>query len=257
MTTSKTLKIGSLGPRELSEEERRRASETPPAALEGFDNVVIDSVPGIYLRTQDRGPGWHNHLRNARETYLREVPRLAAERGWDGVIASGAPVELLNPGLHTELQALLDVPLTTAMVSCAAALKAFGARRALLITGFFEGLDEMLYGYYAHEGIELVLPASKPFTDYDEASRRRSPDVFFEMARHALATQKDIDAVYFQGAIPSGPIHQRVETELGLPVVSGHANLWYVLSKLGRKDRIPGALRLHAEWPPLPSTSTS
>jgi maleate cis-trans isomerase len=99
----------------------------------------------------------------------------------------------------------------------------------------------------------LVWPKKKPFSDYDEGSRRTSPDVLFDMAKQGLNENSGVQAVYFQGAINSGPILERVEKELGLPVVSsGQANNWYIISKLGRRYPLSGAIRLFSEWPPLP-----
>jgi hypothetical protein len=253
VTNQGTVKIGSVGPRDTSPDAARRAAEgTAGPRAERFPGVEIDSVAGLDILTQDRGPGWHNGLRGAKEKYLDVVPRMAKERGWEGVTIGGAPVELMNPGIYQELKKRLSVPVTTAMLSCAAAMHAFGAQKALLMTGFFEGLDEMLYGYYCHEGIELVWPSKKPFADYDEGSRRTSPETLFEMLKSGLKEHKGVQAVYFQGAINSGPILQRVEEELGLPVVSsGQANNWYILSRLGKRYPTPGGMRLFSEWPAL------
>ena len=245
-----TIKIGTVGPRDTRAENVARGQADPARR---FPGVYIDNMPGLGVLTQDRGPGWHNALRGIKHVYLREVPKLAKERNWDAVAVGGAPVELMNPGLHAELQELLSIPATTAMMSCLAAMKAFGAKRALLMTGFFEGLDEMLYGYYVRDGIELVWPKTKPFTDYDAGSRRMSPEVLFSMVQEGLQTYKDVDVVYFQGALNSEPILERVESELALPVVSsGLANTWYILSKLGLAFSVQGAGRLLSEWPALP-----
>ena len=240
-----SVKLGSVGPRSVT------GGETRSSVL--FPGVVIDTVPGFGLNTMNRGAGWHNAIRGTKEAYLREVPKLAAERSWDAVSVGGAPIELMNPGLYTDLVERLSIPVTTAMVSCSAAIKAFSAHRALLMTGFFEGLDEMLYGYYAHEGIELVWPAAKPFTEYDDAARA-DPEVLFNLVKETLQTAKGIELVYFQGAINSGPIVNKIEAELGLPVVtSATANYWYLLSKLGKTYKIQGAERLLSEWRPLKS----
>jgi hypothetical protein len=240
-----TVKIGAVGPRSVMGRETRSSDI--------FPGVVIDGVPGFGLNTMDRGVGWHNAIRGSKEAYLREVPKLAAERGWDAVSVGGAPIELMNPGLYSDLAELLSIPVTTAMVSCSAAIKAFSAHKALLMTGFFEGLDEMLYGYYAHEGIELVWPAVKPFKEYDDAARA-DPEVLFNLVKETLQTAKGIELVYFQGAINSGPIVNKIETELGLPVVtSATANYWYLLSRLGKSYKIQGAERLLTEWRPLKS----
>ena len=244
MANQPNVKLGSVSPRSVMQGET--------SASDQFPGVVIDTVPGFGLQTMDRGPGWHNAIRGTKNAYLREVPRLAEERGWDAVSIGGAPIELMNPGLYPDLAKRLSVPVATAMVSCSAAIKAFAAERALLMTGFFEGLDEMLYGYYCHEGIELVWPAAKPFIAYDDAARA-DPEVLFNMVKEALEAAGGVQVVYFQGAINSAPIVNRVEEELGIPTVSsGPANFWYLLNKLGRSYKVEGAERLLSEWLPLP-----
>src|SRR4029450_4292623 len=59
---------------------------------------------------------------------------LVEKHGWDGVIISGGPREVLNPGLWGRLSSALKVPVATALSSSVAALKVFSARRVLLMT---------------------------------------------------------------------------------------------------------------------------
>ena len=238
------ITIGTVGP--------RPGGTGPGSHADLFPGVVIDDI-GIDVLGMDRGVGWHLGLRGKKAVYLREVPKLAAERGWDAIAVIGAPVELMNPGLYRDLQAVVDVPVVTAMVSCAAALKAFSVGRALLMTGFFEELDHLLTGYFVHEGIELVRQESKPYATYDEGSQA-SADAVFDQTKRAVAADGNVDAVYFQGALPNREIIGRIESELGLPVVSSQvANYWYLLNKLDSPRPVEGAGRLLSEWPALPA----
>lgn len=244
MTNSDTVTIGSIGPRSVR--------DNSTTASEIFPGVITDYVAGWGLQSMDRGPGWHKAIRGSKADYLREIPKLAAERHWDAVSVGGAPIELMNPGLYDDLSARLDVPVATAMVSCSAALRTFGIEKALLITGFFEGIDEMLYGYFCHDGIELVWPDSKPFADYTAGSNSDS-SVLFDLTKRTAEENPGVKAVYFQGSVNVRPIIGRVESELGLTVVSGTAYQWYILSRLGKKFHVKGGGRLLEEWPALPA----
>ena len=243
MATESTLRIGTVGP--------RTSGTGPGQHADLFPGVDIDDL-GIAVLGMDRGVGWHLGLRNKKSVYLQEVPKLSRDRGWDAIAVIGAPVELMNPGLYDELLTVVDVPLVTAMVACAAALHAFSAKRPLLMTGFFEELDYLLMGYFVHEGIELVRQESKPYTTYDEGARA-SADVIFRQTVDAAVTIGNVDAIYYQGALPNREIIEKIETELGLPVVSSQvANYWYLLKKLGELRPVDGAGRLLSECPPLP-----
>ena len=244
MSTATTITIGTVGPRTVGTGPGQHADLFPDVAIDGL---------GLGVLGMDRGVGWHLGLRDKKSVYLREVPRLAIERSWDAVAVIGAPVELMNPGLYRDLAAVLEVPVVTAMVACAAALKAFSAQRPLLMTGFFEELDHLLAGYFVHEGIELMRQQSKPYATYDEGSKA-SADAVFDQTADAIAAAGNVDAVYYQGALPNREIIGRIESELGLPVVSSQvANYWYLLNKLGKPRPVEGAGRLLSEWLDLPA----
>ena len=66
------------------------------------------------------------------DALIGQVQELIAERDWDGVIISGAPKEALNPGMWERVSGGLKVPISLALRSSVAALKAFAARRILL-----------------------------------------------------------------------------------------------------------------------------
>ena len=68
------------------------------------------------------------------DALVGQVQELIAERDWDGVIISGAPKEALNPGMWERVSGGLKVPVSLALRSSVAALKAFAAKRILLMT---------------------------------------------------------------------------------------------------------------------------
>ena len=71
-------------------------------------------------------------IADRKETIVRRVKEFVANRGWQGVIVTAAPTEVLNPGLYDSLEAALSVPFTTALNACVAALRVYSAPRVLL-----------------------------------------------------------------------------------------------------------------------------
>jgi len=195
-----------------------------------------------------RGP--LESLRGTTDLVVETSVRLARERGWRGVIVSGAPVEVLNPGLLDRLRASMAIPVTTALESCVDALHAFSARRVLLLTPFVESMNALIRNYLAANGVTAVSP-SKTFDDYTDAMKVGPEDVHV-LAKAAFADHSDVDAVYFQGAVLDPlKILDDLEKDLGRPVVASNpAMLWRILSQLGVKCRIDGYGQLLRTWPP-------
>ena len=178
------------------------------------------------------------------------VGDIAKKREWSGVIVSAAPTELLNPGLFAALRAALEVPVTTALNASVAALRAYKARRLLLLTPFEERLNKLICDYLLDAGFTVSAP--HPFRELRTAMRL-TPEEVYELARRAFRETPG-DAIYFQGAVLD-PLKalQRIEDDLKAPVIASNpAMLWYILSKLGRSYRIHDYGKLLAEWPSLP-----
>ena len=101
-----------------------------------------------------------------------------------------------------------------------AALRAFGVRRALLLTPFDAERNELLREHLAKSGIEAVLPKSpvtKENTDLSpQTAERYTADEVYGIAVEAFRETGGADAVYFQGA-PLDPllVWERLESELG------------------------------------------
>ncbi len=177
--------------------------------------------------------------------------RLARERGWRGVIVSGAPVEVLNPGLLARLKDAVDVPVTTALESCVEALKSLSTPRVLLLTPFVESMNKLIRDYLADCGIEAVSPADT-FDDYRDAMTVEPEDVYTLTAKAVKATP-DVEAIYFQGAVLDPlKVLDRLEQDLAKPVVASNpAMLWFMLSKVGFSCSISGYGKLLQDWPDI------
>ena len=187
------------------------------------------------------------------DALIDQVRPLIAERGWDGVIISGAPKEALNPEMWERVSTALTIPISLALRSSVAALKAFGARRILLMTPVDDQLKKMYRDYIADFGIESYFPP-QTLRAHTDAQHLTSADVE-SMTRSALAKYPNVDAIYFQGALLDPlPILEKMEIKFNLPIVASNpAMLWLILSKLERKYQIAGYGKLLASWPKLPA----
>jgi maleate cis-trans isomerase len=184
---------------------------------------------------------------------IEQVQRVIAERGWQGVIISGAPKEALNPGMWERVCGEFKIPISLALRSSVAALKAFAAKRILLMTPVDDELKKMYRDYIAGFGIESLFPL-QTLRAHTDALKLTSQDVE-AMTRDALAQYPNVDAIYFQGALLDPlPILEKMETDFKLPIIASNpAMLWLILSKLGRKYDIAGYGKLLASWPKLPA----
>ena len=187
------------------------------------------------------------------DALIDQVKDLIAERGWQGVIISGAPKEALNPGMWEHVCAQLPVPVSLALRSSVAALKAFSATRILLMTPVDDQLKKLYRDYLTAFGIASYYPPQtlRAHTDAQKLTRTEVES----MTRDGLAQFPDVDAIYFQGALLDPlPILAKLEAELKLPIVASNpAMLWVILSKLGHRYEITGYGKLLSSWPSLPA----
>lgn len=187
------------------------------------------------------------------DALILQARQLAEQKGWDGLILSGAPKEVLNPGMTARLAAELKVPVATALRSSTAGLKVFAARRILLMTPVDDQMKELYRDYLAAFEIEAVYPPQvlRAHTD----AQKLTPDDVAAMTREAFVANSAIDAIYFQGALLDPlKVLDRLESELQVPIVASNpAMLWVILSKIGLRYKIPGYGKLLAAWPALPA----
>ena len=187
---------------------------------------------------------------NKKDIIVRKVQELVGARDWSGVIVTAAPTEVLNPGLFEGLKAALAVPFTTALHACVSALRAYSARRVLLLTPFDSRLNDLIRDHLEKSGISAVAP--HPFEQL-AVPKRMDPDAVFELTKNSLNAADPVDAIYFQGAVLD-PIKvlEKIETNLGITAIASNpAMLWYLVSRLELAFPISGYGRLLREWPRL------
>jgi maleate cis-trans isomerase len=240
MLKSATTKIGFLG---------SSAPSSPHHA--SFKKFIPADIDFTFLQES----GTHTSLYDAKgkvDALIGQSKQLIAERGWNGLIISGAPKEALNPGMWEQVSSALEIPVALALRSSVVALRAFAAKRILLMTPVDDQLKKMYHDYLAGFGIESCYPP-QILRAHTDAQKLTSSDVE-AMTRKALSEYPNVDAIYFQGALLDPiPILDKLEAELKLPIVASNpAMLWLILSKLGLSYNITGYGKLLASWPSIP-----
>ena len=218
---------------------------------ESFKAFIPKDIDITFIQEKDAGGSLY-HARGKVDSLIRQATELAEKHGWDGVIISGGPREVLNPGLSARLSSALKVPVATALNSSTAALKVFWAGRVLLMTPVDDKLKEMYRDFLAGFGIESFYPPQTLRAHTD--AQKLTPSDVESMTRTTFMSQPGADAIYFQGALLD-PIKvlDKMEADLNVPIVASNpAMLWFVLSKLGLSYPMEGYGKLLSSWPPLP-----
>ena len=233
-------KIGFIGPTSPSS-----------AHLDSFRPCIPKDVEFTFVQEVNPGASLWD-AQGKLDSLIRQANELIERHEWNGLVISGGPKEVLNPGMWERLCVEVKVPVATALRASATALKVFEAARILLMTPVDDKLKERYRDYLAGFGIEAVYPPQtlRTYTD----AQQLSPEDVARMTRENLAAHPSIDAIYFQGALLDPlPVLDRLESELRVPIVaSSLARLWNILSKIGLSYKIPGYGKLLATWPPLP-----
>jgi maleate isomerase len=198
---------------------------------------------------------------------VRDSERCAAEVADAGVdvIAYACLVAVMaqGEGAHAEIERRLGarartvaqraVPVVSSAGALVLALDALGARRIAVVAPYVKPLTEMVCGYVAGVGPEVVRSVSFEVDDNLEVGRldpRRLVDTAAEL------DTTDVDALVLSACVqmPSLPAIQPVEDRLGLPVVSAAtATAYAVLRALGLPPEVPGAGSLLSGRVPAPA----
>ena len=242
MSDQHHARIGWLGPSLPSSSHIKKFLTLVPANVDVlYEQLVLHD-------------GVLNDVQGKQEIIVSRAVLFAEKQKLDGLIFPGAPREVLNPNLFDAFAAALKIPVATALRASAAALKTFAAKRILLLTPFDSSLNRLIRDFLSQLDLVATSP-SETLQHYTDALKM-TPDDVIAYARRAIAAEREVDAIYFQGAVldPMDCLEQ-MERELSLPVVASNPAMnWYMLSKLGLKHPLPGFGRLLASWPNLPTS---
>lgn len=155
-----------------------------------------------------------------------------------------------GPGYHCtaedEITAVLrDEGVGAPVVSSAGALitgiRALGASRVAIVTPYMRQLTDLVVEYLEDAGIGVVDALSLEVPDNIAVARLDPEDLHGHVKRLDLT---GADALVLSACVqmPSLPVLQAVEDEVGLPVLSAAtATAYCLLSELGLETRVPGA----------------
>jgi len=169
-----------------------------------------------------------------------------------GLMLTGGFVTLFNPGLEMKVANAVGLPVASAVSSAVAALMVFGAKSVLLMTPFDAASDDVIKAHLGNLGFTVHLGPA--FENRKAGSPvKLSPDELFDLVENAFRINPAVQAIYFQGATMDAlPIIQRLEDQLGVPVVtSNSAMIWHLLSKLGLAYAVKNHGELLRTWPAI------
>jgi maleate cis-trans isomerase len=168
-----------------------------------------------------------------------------------GLIVTGGFVTLFNPGLEAKVAEAVQIPVASAVSSVTVALRALSVTRAMLITPFTADMNAHIEKHLTSLGFTVIPGPPYDKTRKPGAGVEISPDDLFQRVEASYRQHPTTQAIYFQGAtLDPLPIIQRLEDNLGIPVVSSNtAMIWNILSKLGSRFSIKGYGKLLSSWP--------
>jgi maleate cis-trans isomerase len=170
-----------------------------------------------------------------------------------GLIVTGGFVTLFNPGLEAKVAEAVQIPVTSAVSSVTVALRALSATRVMLVTPFTADMNAHIEKQLTNLSFNVFPGPPYEKTRKPGAGVEISSDELFNRVEASYRQHPTTQAIYFQGTtLDPLPIIQRLEDNLGIPVVSSNtAMIWNILSKLGAKFSIKGYGKLLSSWPDL------
>ena len=138
----------------------------------------------------------------------------------------------------------LGLAITTGMQASVQALHHLKARKIVIATAYKETINEAVKRYYEDSGLEVVGIRGHNVTKPVEQVKLPE-DTSAKVGQTLFEEHPESDAVLLQGRWPSVACVERLETEIGRPVVATvAASLWWVLKALAIKEPIKGFGRL-------------
>ncbi|MEZ5708108.1 MAG: Asp/Glu racemase [Blastomonas sp.] len=132
-------------------------------------------------------------------------------------------------------------PVVTSAGALIEGLGALGAKRVAIVAPYMKPLTRLVVDYIEHEGIAVQDWLALEIPDNLEVAAQDPANLLSHYRKLDLS---GIDALVLSACVqmPSLPSVQKVEDELGLPVVSAAVCTTYrMLKELGLEARVPGA----------------
>ena len=156
----------------------------------------------------------------------------------------------MGPGYHRRSEARLHgrtvenghpAPVVTSAGALVDGLSALGAKRVAIVAPYMKPLTQVVVAYIENEGIGVQDWLALEISDNLEVAAQDPANL---LAHYRKLDVSGIDALVLSACVqmPSLPSIQKVEDELGLPVVSAAVcTAHQMLKRLGLETRVPGA----------------
>lgn len=137
------------------------------------------------------------------------------------------------------LEAKPDVETTDPITAGLAGLRHLGCKRIAVLTPYADDVNDVVAEFIGGKGWDIGVRGSFKRVSAGEMSRV-SPESIYE-AGYALG-QHDVDGLFIScTALRASPILERLETDLGKPVVSSNQALaWHSMRLAGCEDKVTG-----------------
>jgi len=216
--------------------------------FKSLDNILPAGVTIAHEGLGLLGESYRD-LAGKQDVIIGRALQLVRKHKVEGLMLTGGFVTLFNPGIEAKVADAIRLQVASAVSSAVAALTAFGAKSALLMTPFDRASNESIKTHVDNLGFTIHLgPAFD--NRIPGSSLNLSPDQLFDLVADTFK-KSPAQAIYFQGATMDPlPIIQRIEDALAVPVITSNtAMIWNLLSKLGLKYSVKGYGKLLKEWP--------
>jgi maleate isomerase len=203
------------------------------------------------LASPDGTPGAHAGMEHRLLAYLDSLPTVLptlAHVQPAAVVLAHTSVSYAmgfahEPSLLDRMTKLAGCPVVTASRAILAAFAHLGIRRIALATPYSEAVEALGAAYWKAAGLDVVAHRRlEGVTNIYEETEARA----YALGR--ATDMRDAEALLISGTgLPTAGIIQRLEDDLGKPVVTGQtAALWQALRVAGVEARVPGHGRLLA-----------
>lgn len=156
----------------------------------------------------------------------------------------------MGPGYHRQSEARLHgrtvengrpAPVVTSAGALVDGLAVLGAKRVAVVAPYMKPLTQLVVSYIEDEGVAVQDWLALEIPDNLEVAAQDPANL---LTHYRKLDIKGIDALMLSACVqmPSLPSIQKVEDEIGIPVVSAAVCTTYqMLKKLGLEARVPGA----------------
>ena len=239
MTTTKKIHIGILSPATADRPHFKSLEQMLPPEV-----TITNEGLGLLQNS-------YHDLEGKTDDIAARAADFVKRNQVHGLLVTGGFVTLFNPGLQAKVAEAAQIPVTSAVPSVISALKALSVTKVMLVTPFTADMNAHIERHLTSLGFTVFPGPLYDKTRKPGADVEISPDELFEKVEASYEEHPPTQAIYFQGAtLDPLPIIQRLEDNLGVPVVSSNtAMIWNILSKLGAKFSIKGYGRLLSSWP--------